>query len=60
MSKRIKQIKELVRLDKLTVPEIVAFLDSLNIEVESDNYRSLKTTVRLLPDEWSRYEQAGY
>lgn len=56
MSDNIVLIKELVRLDKLTVPEIVAFLDSLNIEVESDNYRSLKTTVRLLPDEWSRYE----
>jgi hypothetical protein len=56
MSDNIVLIKELVRLDKLTVPEIVAFLDSLNIEVESDNYRSLKTTISLLPDEWSRYE----
>jgi hypothetical protein len=57
MSDNIVLIKELVRLDKLTVPEIVAFLDSLNIEVESDNYRSLKTTISLLPDEWDgRYE----
>jgi hypothetical protein len=54
MSEYIKlntaDVREAVRMDRLTIPEIVKVLNSSNVEIVSEDYLSLKRLFKLMDD----------